>query len=132
MKLSLFLTFICSFILTVKGFSQSPPDSVRTRNDKPGTPQSLRTPNQAPTSHVQLINTNIAVGQTINHGATESNKLNNNTEKTIIVAPRTKNGKAIPKTPITLVNKPLIRADSVLNAGAVKNGISNSTNPIRK
>ena len=85
-------------LLAFSGYGQ---DSMRTRNDKPGTPQSLRTPDHAPRNRVHIINTNTDPIQTINHGATESNKVNNAKDQTIKVDANMNNGSTvIPQGPI--------------------------------
>lgn len=119
MKTSIILIPI--LLLSFAGYSQ---DSVRTKNDKPGTPQSLRTPNTAPRSKVHVIDNNAAPNQTIHHGATESNKVNNTREQTIKGDPNNGSSTLIPQTPV-ITNKTTGQTDSALKK-------SNVTNPIRK
>ena len=116
-------------------FSCYSQDSIRTKNDKPGTPQSLRTVDNTPQNKVHFNNTYKAPGQSINHGATESNKIINTNDHNIINDPNQDNNKLIPKTPITISNEPArqaIKADTSINKGTMSNGQSNATNPIRK
>lgn len=125
-----FTTLLASFLFLTISYGQLK-DSVRTRNDKPGTPQSLRTPNMSPRIKVHVSNKDKGQNQTINHGATESNKVINSNENTIIANPEPVTEKEIPKTPITLeANRKLI--DTSKNNGIPGNGQSNVTNPIRK
>ena len=126
MKLSIILVSV--ILLSLTGYCQ---DSTRTRNDKPGTPQSLRTPDNAPQNRVHTINTNTAPNQTINHGATESNKVNNTKEQTKIADPNVGNGTVIPQTPV-INNSAATHTDSTINKDVINNGKSNVTNPIRK
>ena len=99
-------------LLAFSGYGQ---DSIRTRNDKPGTPQSLRTPDHAPRNRVHIINTNTDPRQTINHGATESNKVNNAKDQTIKVDPNMNNGSTvIPQGPV--MNNQVSRNNTPSNA----------------
>src|SRR5437868_4740508 len=70
MKLYILLVSLLSASIT---YGQ---DSARSRNDKPGTPQSLRTTDKSPVNQVHVINPNIVPNQAINHGATENSKVN--------------------------------------------------------
>ncbi len=110
-------------------------DSIRTRNDKPGTSQSLRTVNNAPGNKVHLINTYRPPQQEIYHGATESNKVGNFNDRTTVY-PGITNASKLPSTPsITIDNRSInqtIRRDTAVNKGTMGNGESNATNPIRK
>jgi hypothetical protein len=116
---------IAVFLFTVFiGYGQ---DSLRTKNDKPGTPQSLRTPDNSPQSHVHILNNNVAPLQTINHGATESNQVNS-TRRTIVTAdtnsynhPPNPQATAVPSNKIAPVNDSLTKG--------VK---SNVSDPVRK
>ncbi len=121
---------LSSFFFIAIGHAQVS-DSVRTRNDKPGTPQSLRTPNKAPRTHIHTINKDVPPQQAINHGATESNNPDN-LGKNKMIAPNSTYGKKVPVTPVTI--KPgLARKDtSINNKGVMQNGQSNASNPIRK
>jgi hypothetical protein len=102
-------------------------DSARTRNDKPGTPQSLRTPDNSPRSKVTLINSNTTPNQDINHGATESNEVNNNKQQVIV--PANNNGSTLVNQPppATIINKPVNVHDTL-----TRNGKNNVSNPTRK
>ncbi len=118
----------------VTTFSFAQQDSIRTINDKPGTPQSLRTNNKAPKSQIHFNNNYKPLNQTINHGAVESNKVNNLNNKNNAV-PEYNTVQPVPKTPITIVQQPARRAiknDTTINKGVMSNGQSNATNPIRK
>jgi hypothetical protein len=128
MKRKLLVLLISFLSASVVGYSQ---DSARTKNDKPGTTQSLKTSDQSPQSHADIINSNTAPNQTIVHGAPESNKVNSGKRKTIITNSAASD-KPVPTTPITIINKPPGRPASTVNSSAIQNGISNSSNPIRK
>jgi hypothetical protein len=121
-KLSIVVGAIMFLVYT--GYGQE--DSTRTRNDRPGTPQSLRTADQSPQSHVNIINNNPAPGQTTNPAATGNNGINN----TIIADPNTI-GKPVSTMPISNVNPASGRLDSAVSNSAIRNGVSNTTNPIR-
>ncbi len=129
MKKKLIILSASFFILSI-GYAQVS-DSVRTRNDKPATPQSLRTPNNAPRTHVHNINKDVPAQQSINHGATESNNPDNLSKKKMI-APNSTYGKKVPVTPVTI--KPgLTKKDTSINTkGVMQNGQGNASNPIRK
>ena len=128
MKTKLVVLFIV-ILITLKGYSQ---DSTRTINDKPGTPQSLRSGDNLPRNKVHVINENKAQNQSINHGSTESNKVVQKKPQTLITTPAVTNGKAIPKTPITILNNPQAKRDTVSNKNSISNKPENVTNPIRK
>ena len=120
-----FSILIIAFLFTIfSGYGQ---DSLRTKNDKPGTPQSLRTPDNSPQSHVHILNSNTAPLQTINHGATESNQVNSTRRTTVTTdtssynRPPNPQATTVPSTKITPLN------DSLANS--VK---SNVSDPIRK
>lgn len=121
MKKIFFILLVTCLFSMPRGYSQ---DSARTRNDKPGTPQSLRTTNTAPQTQLHVVNPNVAPNQSINHGATESNGVNNKQEQIITTAPNT--GKEIPNNSISTG-----RADST-NSSIINNRKTNVTNPIRK
>ncbi|MEO6639463.1 MAG: hypothetical protein ABIN25_14380 [Ginsengibacter sp.] len=125
-----FIILGAAFLILTTGYAQVN-DSVRTRNDKPATPQSLRTPNMAPRTHVHTINKSVPPQQTINHGATESNDPSNlNKSKTI--APNSTNGQKVPVTPVTIKPGIALKDTSITNKGVMQNGQSNASNPIRK
>ncbi len=131
MKLKLSILFL-SALFSLRSLGQ---DSVRTKNDRPGTPQSLRTIDNSPTNKVHMTNTHRVPNQTINDGATESNKVNNTNSQTIVADPNAGNGAVVPKTPITIARqpaRPVSRTDSIINNGTMSNGQNNATNPIRK
>lgn len=77
-------------------------DSIRTINDKPGTPSSLRTPYTPPLNHLHTINRNGLPNQAINHNGTESNQVlpANNSQNVPVNSGTNK---------ITLQNKPVIK-----------------------
>ncbi|CAN5432828.1 hypothetical protein BH20BAC1_BH20BAC1_26400 [soil metagenome] len=105
-------------------------DSIRTRNDKPGTPQSLRQPNAAPLNHVPIIDSKKPQNQTIHHGAVEHNDPSN-LSKNKIAAPATP-ATEVPATPVTLDAVNMSKDTSVNRSRVMQNGQSNATNPIRK
>ena len=126
MKSKLFILSISFLFFASASYSQVANDSVRTRNDKPGTPQSLRTPDMSPQSHVTLLNTKAAPNQ----NASGTNTANANGQ-TIITVPNTDNTN-VPKTPITLQNKATNRLDTIPKAvEPISNKAPNVTNPIR-
>lgn len=106
-------------------------DTIRTRNDKPGTPQSLRQPNTAPLNHVPIIKSKKPQNQTIQHGAVEHNDPTN-LSKQNKVAPAVTPATEIPDTPVTLDAVNMSKDTSVNRSGVMQNGQSNATNPIRK
>ncbi len=65
MKTKFFVSLLSFLLLAFISYGQ---DSVRTRNDKPGTPQSLRTIDNAPKNKVHLIKTYKPQQQSIYHG----------------------------------------------------------------
>lgn len=132
MKTKFLICLSSAVILSVCGYSQ---DSSRTKNDKPGTPQSLRTTDNSPETRVHIVDTYKPPQQSIYHAGTESNSLNDiNRQQTVY--PGINDGKAIPATPaVTVDNRTtpqVIRRDSTVNKGTMGNGQSNATNPIRK
>lgn len=129
MKKKLIILSASFFILSI-GHTQVT-DSVRTRNDKPATPQSLRTPNNAPGTHVHTINETVPPQQSINHGATESNNPDNLGKKKMI-APNATYGKKVPVTPVTIQPGLTKKDTSINNKGVMQNGQGNASNPIRK
>lgn len=129
MKKKLIILSASFFILSI-GYGQVS-DSIRTRNDKPATPQSLRTPNRAPRTHVHTIKKNVPPQQSINHGATESNNPDNLSKKKTI-APNATYGKKVPVTPVTIKPGLTQKDTSINNKGVMQNGQGNASNPIRK
>ncbi|MEO6290794.1 MAG: hypothetical protein ABIO76_12770 [Ginsengibacter sp.] len=108
-------TLFASFLFIAISYGQMK-DIVRTRNDKPGTPQSLRKPNTAPRTHVHTIDKNTPPQQTIHHGATENNDpANLNHEKEI--APNSTFGKKVPVTPVTIEPGLTSKDTSINNKG---------------
>ena len=121
MKKKLSILMIPFLLMEFSGYCQ---DSVRTRNDKPGTPQSLRTANSAPQSQVNIINNNTVPNQAIDHGATESSQVGNTSGHT--------NGAIISQTPTTTINKDTGNAGNTFHTDTTKLRRSNITSPIRK
>lgn len=119
MKRKFSLVLVPALFVTFAVYSQ---DSIRTKNDKPGTPQSLQTSDQTRQSQVNVINSNTAPGQTINHAATV-----NNAGQTIVITNDNNGDNRVPTTPIT----PSRSADSTVENSAIHNGVRNVTNPIR-
>jgi hypothetical protein len=128
MKTKLLILLAALILLAFAGFSQVD-DSVRTRNDKPGTPQSLRTPDLSPRSRVTILNTKAAPAQNVNTGTSEGTNTNTTTGRTSIIVPVPTNN-AVPKTPITLQSKPL-RLDSIPKAPPNNLPSGRTSNPIR-
>lgn len=132
MKTKFSISLLSFLLLAFTGYGQ---DSARTRNDKPGTPQSLRTMNNAPRNRVHAIKTYKQPHQEIYHGATESNMINN-TNKEAKVYPGITNANEITKAPAATIDNQAapqaIHMDSAINKGTMGNGQSNATNPIRK
>lgn len=131
MKAKVFISLLSFLLLTFISYGQ---DSIRTRNDKPGTPQSLRTTNNAPRNKVHVVETQRPQQQGINHGATENTIDNSNRQQK--VSPVISNSGEKPQTPTITIEKEstqsTIRRDSTTNKGTMGNGQSNATNPIRK
>ena len=122
-----FLILLGSVLLfAANNYAQTITDSARTRNDKPGTPQSLRTPNTAPLSHVTILNSYVPQNQNVVHTSSESNTPNNTNGKTVITIYGS-NGNAVPKSAITLQTNPLDSTIKVL----LNNKVSNASNPLR-
>ena len=132
MKAKFFICILSALTIAYSGYSQ---DSSRTRNDKPGTPQSLRTTDNLPENRVHLVDTYKPAQQSIYHEGTESNKVNN-IDKQEQVYPGITDARAIPNTPaVTIDNRSTpqtIARDSAVNKGTMGNGQSNATNPVRK
>lgn len=132
MKIKFLICTLATVIITYSGYSQ---DSIRTKNDKPGTPQSLRTTDNSPENRVHLVETYKPAQQSIYHEGTETNKVNN-TDKQEQVYPAITDARAIPNTPaVTIDNRTTgqtIARDSTVNKGTMGNGQGNTTNPIRK
>jgi hypothetical protein len=126
MKHKLFIlatALVCAF----SGYCQ---DSLRTINDKPGTPQSLRNTTQTPENHVQVITPNATPNQADINRPTESNTPNNSTQQTITTDP---NAAPVsdPTNPNTLTNVPPENMRAPTNSSAIQNGISNASKPLR-
>ncbi len=132
MKTKILISAILFVFITLNGFSQSI-DSIRTKNDKPGTPQALRTPDNSPRNRVHTIKRQKHLNQTINHGATESNKVIDKKQPEVIV-PNSVNKTTETKSPVTLApqNNPPAITDSTGSNKSLSNGQDNVTNPIRK
>jgi hypothetical protein len=128
MKMKSFIPLISIFLLLgLSGYSQ---DSIRTKNNKPGTPQSLRTGDNTPQTHVEIINKNSTSNQTNIHRPSESNSINNSNHETITVDPNTA-GRPNPTNPISITTTPPDSMRTTTNSSAIQNGISNASKPIR-
>jgi hypothetical protein len=125
MKTKILCLLVSILFVTTNNYAQTITDSARTRNDKPGTPQSLRTPNTAPVSHVTILNSYVPQNQNVLHTSSESNTPNNTNGKTVITIYGS-NGNAVPKSAITLKTNPL---DSTKKGPL--NKVSNASNPLR-
>jgi hypothetical protein len=115
MKTKILCLLVSILFVTTNNYAQTITDSARTRNDKPGTPQSLRTPNTAPVSHVTILNSYVPQNQNVLHTSSESNTPNNTNGKTVITI-----------YAITLKTNPL---DSTKKGPL--NKVSNASNPLR-
>lgn len=104
-------------------------DSLRTRNDKPGTPQSLRSTVTAPESHV-TTNNNPVLNQNNIDKPSESNNVNNTTQQTITTDNNNLPIQSITK-PNTLNTVPPATMKTTTNSSAIQNGISNASKPLR-
>jgi hypothetical protein len=120
MKKNLFILLITVLLLKFNAYCQ---DSLRTRNDKPGTPQSLRTPDNTPESQVKIINPTTIPNQAIDHGATESNQASNTSVQA--------NGAVISTPQVKTSNNGTNNLNSA-SYDTAKSRKSNITNPIRK
>jgi hypothetical protein len=103
-------------------------DSIRTVNDKPGTPSSLRTPSSAPLNRLHTVNQNGIPNQAIDHNGTESNQvLPSNTSQTVPANSGTGN--------VPLQNKPVIKPVPPITNVSPNNPVdikpSKVTSPIR-
>lgn len=117
MKRKPFILLVTILFISFAGYAQTVNDSAGTRNDKPGTPQSLRIADQSPQSHVTIINGNGAA-------------VNNTNGQTKITTTTNAGGNEVPTTPITLKTTPVKRADTIQKVPlGIK--VSNVSNPIR-
>jgi hypothetical protein len=126
MKLKLSIVLISFLSLVFSGHSQ---DSPRTKNDKPGTPQSLRTLDNTPKTHIEIIDSNTPNQTNINKPS-ESNNINNTTRETITIDPNN-TAKLIPTNPITITTNHPDSIHTNTNSSAIQNGISNASKPLR-
>lgn len=126
MKTKLCVLPIIFLLWIFSGYGQ---DSIRTKNDKPGTSQSLRKSDQTPQNHVQIINTQTPTQADINRPS-ESNTQNNTTQQTISTDPN-KAPVTSPTNPITITTTPPANMKSNTNSSAIQNGISNTSKPLR-
>ena len=111
------LIFFASFsLISCIGFGQVE-DSVRTRNDKPGTPSSLRTPNSSPQNNVPVINQNRPPLQTVNNSNQQTNITNPNGSN----YQQSRNTNTQKSTP----------SDSIIINGAYYKKPGNATDPTR-
>jgi hypothetical protein len=121
--------FILPITISLWIFCSYGQDSIRTKNDKPGTTQSLRKSDQTPQNHVQIINTQTPTQADVNRPS-ESNTQNNTTQQTITTDPN-KAPVSNPTNPITITTKPPANMQSKTNSSAIQNGISNTSKPLR-
>ncbi len=128
MKTKFSLLIIAILLLILNGYSQ---DSIRTKNDKPGTPQSLKKTDKTPESHLQVIKNNTAPNSANVNKPSESNNINNTTRQTITTDANT-TSKPNPTNPITITNTPPATMTTTTNSSAIQNGISNAGKPLRK
>lgn len=126
MKLEISIVLILILSLVFSGYSQ---DSLRTKNDKPGTPQSLRTSDNTPKTHLEIISNNTPNQININKPS-ESNNINNTTRQTITIDPNN-TAKPSPTNPITITTIPPDSMHTNTNSSAIQNGISNASKPLR-
>lgn len=120
------ILFFCTIIFaTISSFGQA--DSVRTVNDKPGTPASLRTPAALPSTRVPTLISGGASKQTINHQGIESNTVTHKKEQYVI--PYSSSPYKVTKSTnqFNTNNKPVENAD-----GSVSNKPPVVSNPIHK
>jgi hypothetical protein len=127
MKKKISILLISILLLAFSSYSQ---DGIRTKNDKPGTPQSLRHTDNTPQSHVQIINNNTP-SQTNMNRASESNNVNNSTQHTITIDSNNTAGKPSPVNPITITTTPPDSMRTPANSSAIQNGISNASKALR-
>jgi hypothetical protein len=129
MKTKFSLLVIAILLLVINGYSQ---DSIRTKNDKPGTPQSLKNTDNTPQSHLQVIKNNPAPNQANINKPSESNNINNSTRQTITTDSNT-TAKPNPTNPITITTTtPPANMTTTTHSSATQNGISNAGKPLRK
>ncbi len=128
MKTKFSLLVIAILLLVLNGYTQ---DSIRTKNDKPGTPQSLKKTDKTPESHLQVIKNNTAPNPANINKPSESNNVNNTTRQTITSDPNTAT-KPNPTNPITITNTPPATMTTTTHSSATQNGISNAGKPLRK
>ncbi len=128
MKTKFSLLVIAILLLVLNGYTQ---DSIRTKNDKPGTPQSLKKTDKTPESHLHVIKNNTAPNPANINKPSESNNVNNTTRQTITSDPNTAT-KPNPTKPITLTNTPPATMTTTTHSSATQNGISNAGKPLRK
>ncbi|HEY8688860.1 MAG TPA: hypothetical protein VIM07_06460 [Chitinophagaceae bacterium] len=124
MKTKIFMLLVTALLFAITNYGQTITDSARTRNDKPGTPQSLRTSNTAPVSHVTILNSYVPQNQNVI--SSESLTPNNTNGKTVITIFGS-NGNAVPKSSITLQTNPF----DTTKKGPIINRVSNASNPLR-
>ena len=123
-----FILLVSVLLAAFNGYSQ---DSIRTENDKPGTPQSLRIPDNTPQSHVEITNNNTTPNQTNINRPSESNTINNTNRQTITIDPSNTTAKPSPVNPITITTTPPDSMRTTTNSSAIQNGISNASKPLR-
>ena len=128
MKFKFPILLISILLLAINSYSQ---DSIRTKNDKPGTPQSLRKPDNTPQTHVQVITNHTSPNEVNINRPSESNSANNTNQKTITIDPNNTAGKPSPVNPTTITETHPDSMRTTTNSSAIQNGISNSSKPIR-
>ncbi|MDQ3682694.1 MAG: hypothetical protein M3352_06435 [Bacteroidota bacterium] len=128
MKIKFSLLLVVILLSVYSGYSQ---DSIRTKNDKPGTAQSLRKADNTPESRVQVIKNNTAPNPANINKPSESNTINNATQKTITTDANT-TSKPNPTNTITITNTPPATMNTTTHSSATQNGISNAGKPLRK
>ena len=124
MKKAILLIFVIMFV-SILGFGQA--DSVRTINDKPGTPASLRNPATLPSNHVPTLKSSGNANQTINHQGTESNKVTHKKERFVIPYSSSPYKATKSTNQFNIDNKPVANPD-----GSISNKPPNVSNPIHK
>lgn len=112
-------------LVPILGFGQA--DSVRTINDKPGTPASLRTPAKLPSNKLPTLKSSGNVDQIIDHQGIESNKVTHKDERYVIPYSSSPYKATKSTNQFNTNNKPVENPD-----GSVSNKPPNVSNPIHK
>ena len=127
MKIKIAILSALILLTVFSGYSQ---DSIRTKNNKPGTPSSLRKADNIPQSKIQ-INSTTTSNQTDINRPSESNNTNNTTQKTIIITDQNTTAKPNPVTTNTITTTPPATMRTTTQSSAIQNGISNAPKTIR-